>query len=99
MIKIPGVDPDKVQRYGKKFLKLILATQQGYVSLMHAEEDRPQDPNHENVINISSDDDFNDDGASDDFEGEVGSQEERSAYFEAPADVRAFNAQCKMPRH
>ena len=95
MLELPGIDPDKVQRYGKRFLKIIRASQGVYESLMRQQEDRPQDPNHQNVIDISSDGDSADDDGFGDFELEDGSQEERSTYFKAPADVNAFNAQCK----
>ena len=60
---------------------------------MRANEDRPQDPNHRNVINISSDDD-GDFEAFDELEGDSASQEERSSYFRTAPEVDAFNAQC-----
>ena len=94
MLEIPGIDPDKVQRYGKRLLKLVRSSQQGYESMMRQREDRPQDPNHQNVIDISSDDDTNDYDGSEDFEDADGQQDERSAYFRPPAEVEAFNAQC-----
>ena len=95
MREIPGIDLDKIDRYGKRFLKLIRASQQIYESMMRQQEDRPQDPNHQNVIDISSDDEFMDDGTFDDFDDAHGSQEERSSYFQVAPEVDAFNAQCK----
>lgn len=97
LLEIPGIDPDKVERYGKRFLKLIGDTQRGYEDLMRQQEDRPQDPNHQNVIEISSDDEFADDGEFDDFE-EKSSQEVRSSYFQTAPEVDAFNARCKWSR-
>jgi bloom syndrome protein len=41
MLKIPGIDPDKVERYGEHFLKLIRHAHQGYESLMQQQGDRP----------------------------------------------------------
>ena len=95
MRQIPDIDLDKVDRYGKRFLKLIHAAHQGYETLMRQQEDRPQDPNHQNVIDISSDDEFGD--GFDDFEDELGSQHGRSSYFQAPPEVKAFNARCQFP--
>ena len=96
MLEIPGIDPDKVQRYGKRLLKLVRLSHQGYESMMRQEEDRPQDPNHQNVIDISSDDDANEYGGLDDLGDMEQLQEERSAYFRPPAEVEAFNAQCLL---
>ena len=90
MRQIPGIDVDKIDRYGKRFLKLIHAAHQGYETLMRQQEDRPQDPNHQNVIDISSDEEF----GHDEYEDELGSQPERSSYFQADPEVEAFNARC-----
>lgn len=94
MLEIPGIDPDKVERYGKRFLKLVQSAHGCYESILRTEEDRPQDPNHETVI-IITDDEFGDDGELDDFVGANGSQEERSSYFQPAPEVDAFNARCK----
>jgi len=88
MLEIRGIDADKVHRYGKRFLKLVKASQQRYEEMM-----QEQDPNHQTVIDISSDGDPVDNGEFDEFDEWGASQEERSAYFEAPAEVQAFNAQ------
>lgn len=88
MLEIRGIDADKVHRYGKRFLKLVKASQQRYEEMM-----QEQDPNHQTVIDISSDGEPVDDGEHDEFDEWGASQEERSAYFEAPVEVQAFNAQ------
>ena len=66
--------------------------------MIQQQEDRPQDPNHMNVIEInSSDDEFSDPyglDELDDFDEESGSQGGRSQYFQ-DANVAAFNAQRK----
>lgn len=98
LLEIPGIDPDKVERYGKRFLKLIRNTHCGYEDLMQQQEDRPIDPNHQNVIEISSDDEFADDGEFDDFREENSSQEERSRYFRAAPEVDEFNARRRSSR-
>ena len=59
---------------------------------MQDQEDTPHDPNHQHVIDISSDEDYGDDADLDELAND-GSQEERSQYFPGP-DVEAFNAQC-----
>ena len=94
MLEITNIDPNKVQLYGKRFLKLIKASQQRYESIMRDQEDRPQDPNHQNVIDISSDNESVDQEVFEDSADEYGSQEQRSSYFKPPADVQAFNARC-----
>lgn len=94
MLEIPGIDPDKVRRYGKNFLRLIRESQNRYETLMHLKEDCPEDHNHKIVIEITSGDEFADDGGFDDFV-EDGPQEERSAYFQVAPDVDAFNARCE----
>lgn len=94
MLEIPGIDPDKVERYGKRFLKLVKTAHDGYESIMQPQEDRPRDPNHEPVI-IISEDEFADDGGFDELAGPNGSQEERSTYFQPAPEVDAFNARCE----
>lgn len=100
MLEIPGIDPDKVERYGQRFLKLIRNAQRGYYEMKQQQHDLPrdppEDPNHRTVINISSGDEFADGYDLDDFAGEDGSQEERSSYFHAPPEVDAFNARCEF---
>lgn len=95
MREIPGIEADKIERYGKRFLKLVRATQQGYESMMRVQEDRPQDPNHQTVIHISSDDEFGNPEL-DEFEDDNAFQEERSSYFRADPEVDALNAQCEQ---
>ena len=92
LLEIPGIDPERVRLYGKPFLTLIRTSHNAYERMMQKEEDCPCDPNHQNVIDISSDEDYGDDADLDEL-GNDGSQEERSQYFPGP-DVEAFNARC-----
>ena len=66
MRNIRGIDPDRVERYGKRFLKIINNARDIYGQLLprsedHAsnildeDEDAPMDPNHQEVILISDD--------------------------------------------
>ncbi|KAL8736662.1 MAG: hypothetical protein Q9166_000028, partial [cf. Caloplaca sp. 2 TL-2023] len=89
MLEIPGIDPEKVQHYGKQFLKIIKNSQLLYESMMRQQEDRVQDPNHMNVINISDDEEYENHDLDDLDDND--SQHERSTYFPSH-DVEAFNA-------
>ena len=53
------------------------------------------DPNHQNVIYVSSDDEYGGDKDFDDLGDENDSQDGKSSYFQAPPEVDAFNARCK----
>ena len=91
MLEIPGIDPQKVEVHGKEFLKLVREAYHSYEAMMQREEDRPQDPNHQNIIELSSDDEVDNRNALDDFGGDD-SGEERSHFFKPSADVIALNA-------
>lgn len=99
MLEIPNIDPDKVARYSKTFLKLIRDAHRSYEAMMQQHEDRPRDPNHQTVIDISSDDDYGDAGDLDEFDADEESQEElrSSRYFPHSADpeVDAFNTRSR----
>ncbi|EEH11469.1 RecQ family helicase MusN [Histoplasma capsulatum G186AR] len=99
LLKIPNIDPDKVDRYGDQFLRLIRRAEDRYQELL-AERDRDgspvPDPNHENVINISSGSEF---GSGEDFDDRIDDTPatgapiwERSSFFEQDEEVAAFNA-------
>ncbi|PGH06447.1 hypothetical protein AJ79_06537 [Helicocarpus griseus UAMH5409] len=99
LLKIPNIDPDKVERYGTQFLRLIRRAEDRYQELQ-AERERDgspiHDPNHENVINISSDSEM---GPDDDFGDFVNDMQifssplqEGNSHFEEDPEVAAFNA-------
>ena len=92
MLEISGIDPQKVGIHGKEFLKLVREAHGHYEAMMQREEDRPQDPNHQNIIELSSDDEFDDKNGLDNFEGDDESVEERSHFFQPSPDVIALNA-------
>ncbi|KAF7712846.1 DNA helicase [Penicillium ucsense] len=60
---ITGIDPDKVKRYGRQILKLIDNARRRYHELKDEAEANGvvPDPNHHNVINLSSSDEYSDD--------------------------------------
>ena len=95
MLEISGIDPQKVEIHGKEFLKLVREAHRNYEAMMQREEDRPQDPNHQNIIELSSDDEFDDTNELDDFGGDDESIEERSHFFQPSPDVMALNARSK----
>ena len=95
MLEIPGIDPKKVEIHGKEFLKLVRKAHHNYEAMMQGEEDRPQDPNHQNIIVLSSDDEFDDGNDLDDFEGDDESAGERSHFFKPSPEVIAMNARSK----
>ena len=95
MLDIPGIDAVKVGLYGKQFLKIVREFHQAYEEMIQQQEDRPQDPNHENVINISSDEEYADGAEDEDSGDEDDAEGQRSSYFQQPSEVAAFNRQCK----
>jgi bloom syndrome protein len=94
LLEVNGIDFDKVERYGTRFLKMIKDAHNTYEALMRAQEDRPDDPNHRNVVEISDDEDEVE-GVVEDFSDHEFSDEETSQYFQLAPDVAAFNAQSK----
>lgn len=95
MLEIPGIDRDKVEVHGKDFLKLAREAHCSYEAMMQQEEDRPQDPNHQNIIELSSDDEFDDRDVLNESEGDDEQAEERSHFFKPSPDVVALNARRK----
>ncbi|KAJ5225833.1 Bloom syndrome protein [Penicillium chermesinum] len=61
--QIPGIDVDKVRRYGRHILRLIDNAKRRYEELKDDAESNGvvPDPNHHNVINLSSSDEYSDD--------------------------------------
>lgn len=95
MNDIPGIDPDKVARYGKKFIPLIEKCYQGYNAMMDQSIHRDMDPNHQ-IIDLCDDDDEEEeededygDGSEDDDEDNHTS--EQSRFFAASRAVERFN--------
>ncbi|RDL36724.1 uncharacterized protein BP5553_06076 [Venustampulla echinocandica] len=91
MLRIHGINEDKVQRYGKKFLKLIQQFHDNYEDMMSHSADIDMDANHKNVIDLCSDDDTVDDDEYGEEDGARILQEEQPSKYFIPANVRAFN--------
>jgi len=92
MLQIPAINEEKVHRYGARFLSLIDKYHNGYEEMMASndDQDRDLDKNHQNVIDLCSDEDDNEDDEEDD--DHISQAEQPSKYFPS-ADVQAFNAQ------
>jgi bloom syndrome protein len=80
MLEIRGINVENVKAFGARFLPLIQQYHDQYESMMHPEDDRDIDENHQNVIEINTD--------SDDEDDEYG---QMSGYFTQSAEVQAFN--------
>ncbi|KAJ6028474.1 Bloom syndrome protein [Penicillium herquei] len=59
---LPGIDQDKVKRYGRQILRLVDNAKRRYHELTEDAESNGvvPDPNHHNVINLSSSDEYSD---------------------------------------
>ena len=102
MLKIPGVDPQHVELYGDRYLALISSAKTHYHAVLR-EAGRPFDPNHQVVINVSSDsEDVADDpdlggpitDNDDDDDNDYGLGE-TSTYFQQSQEVQDFNRRSK----
>lgn len=99
MSRIAGADLEKVKHHGKPFLKLLRKVESNYKEMMRNHEQRVfADPNHQNVIDLVSDDDEDDDddyGSLDesDLDQEDDEEGHSSSYFKPNPRVAAFNAQ------
>jgi bloom syndrome protein len=96
LLAIPGIDPDKVERYGSRFLPLIRNSKRLYEEMRGNQDpednnDVVPDPNHDNVINIisssedeysSGEDIFNDASNLDATRGSSSNLTTTSRYFE-----------------
>ena len=97
MLEIEGINHEMVKLHGRLFLQLIKEYHQGYEEMMQQEEAGPRDPNHQiqNIVEISSESEYGADDDLDEMDAEDDATERRSHYFNAPAEVSAFNARCK----
>lgn len=89
--KIRGIDPDKVGLYGTQILKLVRDAQRRYEELKNDKEDANgvvPDPNHSNVINLSSGDEYSDDNPFENAEPDFDLDEDvvHSRYFASQPD-------------
>jgi len=106
MKKIPGINIERVQAYGKHFIPLVKQFLDNYKEMMDNSEDRDIDSNHRNVIDLCSDEEAECEedaeyGSSFDSDDEAAIQEaeRHSIYFQNPPKAkpsgRKFNASTK----
>ncbi|KAI7118460.1 ATP-dependent DNA helicase, partial [Hortaea werneckii] len=92
---IPGIKIGMVEQYGKPFAKLIADCRRSYEEMTgHQTEDQPMDPNLQNVINLVSDDEEEEDDYGSLGESDMDDEDEgvMSHHFQPSEDVVAFNA-------
>jgi hypothetical protein len=108
MLQIPGISPEFVRLYGKKYFRLIKEEHAHYESILQEQEDKPQNPHQQNVIDLCDDEDDGEDSTdqygldegvaypSIDVPGSQQSQE-RSRFFETSnsKDVEEYNRRSK----
>lgn len=100
LMEIPGIDHHMVTLHGERFLKLIKQFKNSFESMSGPKPDRVMDPNHE-IIEISDEDDEEDEG---NYEEELDlddGEDIRSSYFqqhEADPEVAAFNERYSQAR-
>ncbi|PVH88433.1 ATP-dependent DNA helicase [Cadophora sp. DSE1049] len=94
MRQIPDINVERVEAYGKSFIPLIKQFQNGYDEVMggirEQDQDEDMDTNHQNVIDLVTDDEGGDDEDEDyeiDEETEAALQQaERSRFFDEPSN-------------
>lgn len=100
--KVPNIDADRVETYGKLFGKMVTEARVKYEELLRDAEgiapddesdDGPEDKHNQNVIDLVSDDEEYGDLPSGMEEEEEEEEGEQSSYFQADPRVQAFNAQ------
>jgi bloom syndrome protein len=101
MLKIRGIDPEKVKIHGKPFLTLVAKYRDHYNGAMSGflesdddDLDGVVDKHAQNVINLVSDDDADEDEDNeiDSIASEEDEDGEQSSYFQTAPEVAAFNA-------
>ncbi|KIW63064.1 hypothetical protein PV04_09942 [Phialophora macrospora] len=83
--RISGMNDETFKMFGPVLLRLIRSAFNDYEALMRAQEDRPDDPNHQTVIEIA-DDDSNGEEPETDVDMDDVDETEDSHYFGAPND-------------
>jgi bloom syndrome protein len=95
MCDIPGIDKDKVNMYGRKFLQLVERYHKGYDEMMNINNDQDMDQNHQNVIDLCSDEEFIGEEEEED-EDHLSQAEQPSKYFKPIAPLRGAAVQAFM---
>jgi bloom syndrome protein len=98
MEEIPNINVESVKIWGKKFLPIIEEHSNNYERVRDDNEGGDMDKNHQNVINLCSEDEAEEDGAETDeaLEEEFGmNASDEEAIFEAEEGSKYFNQPSK----
>ena len=95
MLEISGIDEDRYELYGNILLKLSRQAYQNYREMMKG-EDKPRDPNRDNILVISDDDEAFEDNANSSNYGSEPDFSETSQYFTGPENADFFRRQGKV---
>ena len=94
MLEIERIQPEMVRIHGARFLKLVQKSRQFYENMRRQEhEDCLQDPNHQNVIDLISDEEVDGDNIFEQSQESDQSQRIESKFFQRDAQVDDFNSQ------
>lgn len=90
MRDIHGINVDAVNKWGKNIIPIVARYSKNYEDAMSGREDRDIDKNHQNVIDLCSDDDEEEFGLDDSEEEAIFQAEQQgSKYFQNVAGLRA----------
>jgi bloom syndrome protein len=83
MRRVPGINVDAVDKWGKNIIPIVARYSKNYEDAMSGREDRDIDKNHQNVIDLCSDDEEEDFGLDDsDEEAIFQAEQQGSKYFQ-----------------
>jgi bloom syndrome protein len=99
MQEIPGINVDAVKKWGRYIIPIVARYSKNYDDAMNGREDRDIDKNHQNVIDLCSDDDDEEYGLNDSEEEAILQAEQQgSKYFQNPTGPTSGGQGRRMPR-
>jgi bloom syndrome protein len=100
MAEVPDINTEAVKMWGRKFLPIIQRFSANYEVAMNDYEDRDIDKNHQNVIDLCSEDeeDENEYGMNDSDEEAIMEAEQGSKYFQTQTIASSFKKQGQSSR-
>ena len=92
MAEVPNINAEAVKMWGRKFLPIIQKFSANYEAAMNDYEDRDIDKNHQNVIDLCSEGEEDEDeyGMNDSDEEAIMEAEQGSKYFQIQANASSF---------
>jgi bloom syndrome protein len=99
MRQISGINVDAVNKWGKHIIPIVARYSKNYDDAMNGREDRDIDKNHQNVIDLCSDDDEEEFGLDDSEEEAIFQAEQQgSKYFQTPQMSGSSSHTRRIPR-